>query len=253
MVSMPKEGEMVSIVINDRSREVPHLMVMRSRITGKLRTYEQSCMKSPGCKPFEQWDMEYVKREMQKQADLKGLDVIVDSARHFRTADADYLETVQWVPVEVTGGEVRLEPVTILMIILVFIKFVLPIICAAIIVYLVGTLWVGPFTKPPEPYKGFYQYDKEGKTVGPMTYTEFYTYKQAEHPDEFPCHYCGTLYDTDAERVEHEETCPWRDKPWTKEIYPPGAAAPEWVPWAIGGGIALLLLLFGIMAISRRK
>jgi len=242
------------IVINDRSREVPHLSAKVSRVTGKLQLYEHSCMKSPGCSPFEQWDMNYVTREMQKQADLEGIDVIVESARHFRTPDADYLETTQWVPVEVTGsGEVRLIAPLVVAIVLLFVQYVLPIICVAAIVYLVGVLWIGPFTRPPEPYKGFYQYDKEGKVVGPMTYTEFYTYKQAEHPEEYPCHYCGTLFDAEGERTEHEKTCAWRDKPWTEEVYPPAAPAPEWVPWAIGGGVAMLLIILGITVVGRRK
>lgn len=246
------------IVINDRSREVPQLTVMRSRITGKLQTYEHSCLRSPGCSKFEQWDMDYVKTRMQKQADLEGVDVIVEGVKHFRTEDADYLETTQWVPVEVTGsGEVRLIAPVVILLVGLFIKFVLPMICAAVIVYLVGTLWIGPFTKPPEPYKGFYQYDKEGKTVGPMTYTEFYTYKQAEHPDKYPCHYCGTLYDTEAERSEHEKTCAWRDKPWTEEVYPPAPSwmeeLGEWLPWIVGGGVSIGLLFLGIKFIGGRK
>lgn len=246
------------IIINDRSREVPNLKLMKSRITGKLQTYEHSCIKSPGCSKFEQWDMDYVKREMQKQADLSGVDIIVDGAKHFRTEDADYLETTQWVPVEVMkSGEVRLIAPVVILLVLLFVKYVVPLICVATIVYIVGILWIGPLTKPPEPYKGFYQYDKEGKVIGPMTYTEFYTYKQAEHSDKYPCHYCGTLYDTEAERLEHEKACAWKDKPWTEDIYPPPPAwmeeLGEWLPWIIGGGIGGLSILLGIAYISRRR
>ena len=241
------------IVINDRSREVPNLKVMRSRITGKLQTYEHSNMKSPACNRFEQWDMSHVKDAMQKQADLEGIDVIVEDAKHFRTADADFLEINQWIPVEVAAnGEVRLIAPLIIAAVLLFLKYVLPLICVAVIVGLVGVLWIGPFTKPPEPYKGFYQYDKEGKTIGPMTYTEFYTLKQAEHPDKSVCHYCGQLFDTAAERDEHEKNCPWRDKPWTQDVYPPPAETPGWVKWAVSGGIGFLVLILGISIVGKR-
>jgi len=246
--------------------------LMRSRLTGELKLYVESEYLSPGLEPFEVWDEQYIKSEFQKECDNEGLDVIVSEVKHIRTPYADHLITKQYLPVEETaakmimaGQEVErlVDPATIKLLTQVIIKYVIPTICAAVIIWMIGTYFVGPLVNPPPAYKGFYQHDKEGNITGPMTYTEYITYKQAEHPDCYVCRYCGQVFCPEdytgpekarQARDEHEQTCPWRGKPWTQEVYAPLPF--EQLVYVIIGGLIIVGLIFiipRVLELVRRK
>lgn len=38
----------------------------------------------------------------------------------------------------------------------------------------------------------------------------YVTYQQNLNPTKYVCRYCGSVFDTDAQRVAHEAECPWR-------------------------------------------
>jgi len=251
------------IVVGDRNRETPVYKVMRSRVTGKLTTYTLSYNRPPRLEPFEIWDTEYMKQELQNEADSRGLDVIFENVYHFRVeGEGDYLASEQWVPVEtLSNGISLLDPATLTGIVLLFKWFIATIIVATIAAIAIYFFVIRPLTTPPEPYKGFYQADYEtGDVIGPFTHTEYITYKQAEHSDCFVCRYCGEVfcpedYGGDVEaarraRDEHEKNCPWKGSPWLNPSPTGGLDIGGLITLLAYGGIAILGVMLGLQVIQ---
>lgn len=61
------------------------------------------------------------------------------------------------------------------------------------------------------PQPKFYQLDAAGNEIVVHSQAEYITCMRMTHPDAFVCGYCGQVFPTEAERDEHQATCPWKE------------------------------------------
>jgi len=190
--------------------------VMRSRVTGQLQSYvltEQMVT----CDRFDA-DMGTLKTNIQDEFDTQGIDAQIEECKQVRATRYDYLITKTWAPSE--------SPIPAIIIPLIW-KVILIILAWAAIVAIayVGTYAFKELLVPTPKY-----YCSECGAGPFSTVAELTAHRATAHPElaKYQCPYCGQAFATADELNAHVAECPWKPQ-----------AVPDWVPWLVGGIVAI--------------